>query len=64
MFLTGYIQCVPVATYTKKDIAFYQLHQENVKNEMVVAIMLALQFHTDKSPRDLFHLKLLLAEPD
>ena len=28
----------PVATYTKTDIAFYQLHQENVKYDIVAAI--------------------------
>ena len=55
---------MPVATYTKEDIAFYQLHQENVKNDIVVAIVLALQFNTEKSPRAVFHLKLLLAEPE
>ena len=31
---------------------------------MVVAIVLALQFNTGESPRALFHLKLLLAEPE
>ena len=48
----------------KKILPFYQLHQENFKNDMVVAIVLALQFNTGKSPRALFHLKLLLAEPE
>ena len=33
----------PGASYTKKDIAFYQLDQENVKHDIVVAIMLKLQ---------------------
>ena len=41
MFLTYVIACAsPVATYTKKDIAFYQLHQENVKHDVVVNNMI------------------------
>ena len=27
--VSDWLQCVPVATYAKKGIAFYQLHQEN-----------------------------------
>ena len=44
MLLTHAIACAsPVAIYTKKDIVFYQLHQENVKPDIVVAIVLKLQ---------------------
>ena len=63
MSLTGYSMC-QLLHIPKKDITFYQLHQENFKNDMVAAIVLALQFNTDKRPRALFHLKLFLAEPE
>ena len=42
MFLTYVVACAsPVATYTRKDIAFYQLDQENVKHDIVVAILMS-----------------------
>ena len=38
MLLCYVIACAsPVSRYTKKDIAFYQLYQENVKHDMLVA---------------------------
>ena len=27
--VSDWLQCVPITTYTKKGIAFHQLHQEN-----------------------------------
>ena len=44
MFLTYVIVCASVVDrYTKNDIAVCQLHQENVKHDIVVAIVLKLQ---------------------
>ena len=62
--VSDWLQGVLVATYTKDDIVFYQLPQENFKNDMVVAVVLASQFNTGKSPIPLFHFKPLLAEPE
>ena len=44
MIVTYVIGCASaVDRYTKNDIAVYQLHQENIKHDIVVAIVLKLQ---------------------
>ena len=60
MFLTGYSVC-QLPHMPKKRHWLYQLHQENFKNDMIVAVVLELQFNIDTA---LFHLKLLVAEPE
>ena len=55
MFLTYVIACEsPFATYTKKDIAFSQLHQENAKDDTVIATVLKLTL--EQVPAQLPHI--------